>query len=192
MVIAIIGKYVELKDSYKSIYESLIHASAFLGKSVNIKWIHSEKITIENISNETSNCQGVIIAPGFGDRGIEGKLIAAKYVRENQIPFLGICLGMQIAVVEFFRNVCGYKDAHSSEMNPTTKYPVIDLMKTQVEIINKGGTMRLGSYECKLDKKSKCYNAYKKEYITERHRHRDRERHIYRERQRNIEIYIGI
>ncbi len=170
--IAIIGKYVELKDSYKSIYESLIHASAFLSQGINVKWIHSEKINEKNIADQLFDCQAVIIAPGFGDRGIDGKIIAVKYVRENKIPFLGICLGMQIAVIEFFRNVCGYKNAHSTEMDPETKYPVIDLMKTQVEIINKGGTMRLGSYECKLDKKSKCYNAYKKEYITERHRHR--------------------
>ena len=122
VTIAIIGKYVELKDSYKSIYESLIHASAFLGKGINIKWIHSEKINKYNISNKILGCQGVIVAPGFGDRGIDGKIITVKYVRENKIPFLGICLGMQVAVIEFFRNVCGNKNAHSTEMDSKTKY----------------------------------------------------------------------
>ena len=172
VTIGIIGKYVELKDSYKSISESLIHASAFLEKRLTIKWIHSEKINIKNVSTHIKNCDGVIIAPGFGDRGIDGKMLAVQYVRENNIPFLGICLGMQIAVIEFFRNVCGYNNAHSSEMRPQTKYPIIDLMKTQTDIVNKGGTMRLGSYNCKLNKDSKCYEAYKTEYVKERHRHR--------------------
>tara|TARA_B100001250_G_scaffold395348_1_gene400161 strand:- start:320 stop:1924 length:1605 start_codon:yes stop_codon:yes gene_type:complete len=172
LTIGIIGKYVELKDSYKSIYESLIHASAFLGKGIKVKWIHSEKISNQNIADEISNCNGVIVAPGFGDRGIDGKIIAVQYVRENKIPFLGICLGMQIAVIEFFRNVCGYKNAHSSEMKPDTEYPIIDLMTTQRDVFHKGGTMRLGSYSCRLNKKSKCYSAYQNEYIKERHRHR--------------------
>ena len=172
LTIAIIGKYVELKDSYKSIYESLIHASAFLGKGISIKWLHSEKINSRNIANQMCDCHGVIIAPGFGGRGIDGKLIAVKYIRENNIPFLGICLGMQVAVIEFFRNVCGHKTAHSVEMNAETKYPIIDLMKTQIEVVNKGGTMRLGTYVCKLEKNSKCYDAYQNEYIEERHRHR--------------------
>ena len=172
LTIAIIGKYVELKDSYKSIYESLIHASAFLGKGISIKWLHSEKINSRNIANQMRDCHGVIIAPGFGGRGIDGKLIAVKYIRENNIPFLGICLGMQVAVIEFFRNVCGHKTAHSVEMNAETKYPIIDLMKTQIEVVNKGGTMRLGTYVCKLEKNSKCYDAYQNEYIEERHRHR--------------------
>ena len=181
LTIAIIGKYVELKDSYKSIYESLMHASALLGIGIEIKWIHSERIRSNTIAKQLFNCQAVIIAPGFGSRGIHGKLTAVKYVRENKIPFLGICLGMQIAVIEFFRNVCGHKTAHSSEMNPDTKYPVIDLMKKQVDIVNKGGTMRLGSYSCKLVKNSKCYNAYKSEYIKERHRHRYELNNIYRD-----------
>ena len=172
VTIALIGKYVELKDSYKSIYESLMHASAFLGLTVEVKWIHSEKITRNNIANQLLDCTGVIIAPGFGDRGINGKITAMTYIRENKIPFLGICLGMQVAVIEFFRNVCGYKSAHSTEMNPSTKYPIIDLMQKQIEIINKGGTMRLGSYPCSLQKDSIAYNAYKKTSIMERHRHR--------------------
>ena len=170
--IALIGKYVELKDSYKSIYESLMHASAFLGLAVEVKWIHSEKVTRNNIANQLLDCTGVIIAPGFGDRGINGKITAMTYIRENKIPFLGICLGMQVAVIEFFRNVCGYKNAHSTEMNPSTKYPIIDLMQKQIKIINKGGTMRLGSYPCSLQKDSISYNAYKKTSIMERHRHR--------------------
>ena len=118
------------------------------------------------------DCQGVIVAPGFGDRGVDGKIAAVKYVRENKIPFLGICLGMQVAVIEFFRNVCGYKTAHSTEMDSTTKYPIIDLMKNQNHVIHKGGTMRLGSYECTLIKKSKSFEAYKQITIHERHRHR--------------------
>ena len=171
-IIAIVGKYVELKDSYKSIYESLMHASAFLGTGLEIKWIHSETIRSNNVKNKLIDCQGVIIAPGFGDRGIEGKIIAVKYIRENNIPFLGICLGMQVAVIEFFRNVCGNKNAHSTEMNPKTKYPVIDLMPSQEQVINKGGTMRLGSYACTLSKSSRVYSSYKKKVIIERHRHR--------------------
>ncbi|MAQ70455.1 MAG: CTP synthetase [Flavobacteriales bacterium] len=171
-IVGIVGKYVELKDSYKSIYESLMHAAAFLGKGISVKWIHSEKLNNNNVKNELFDCQGVIVAPGFGDRGVDGKIAAVKYVREQKIPFLGICLGMQVAVIEFFRNVCGYKTAHSSEMDLTTKYPIIDLMKNQNNIINKGGTMRLGSYECTLIKKSKSFEAYKKNTIHERHRHR--------------------
>ena len=170
--IAIIGKYVELKDSYKSIYEALTHASAFLGKGVEVRWIHSEKINNNNISKHLLNCHGVIIAPGFGNRGIRGKIIAVKYIRENNIPFLGICLGMQVAVIEFFRNVCGYKSAHSTETNPKTRYPIIDLMQNQIDVINKGGTMRLGSYPCTLQKGSKSHSAYQTELVMERHRHR--------------------
>ncbi|MAZ58655.1 MAG: CTP synthetase [Flavobacteriales bacterium] len=170
--VGIVGKYVELKDSYKSIYESLIHAAAFLGKGIKVKWIHSEKLNNHNIKNHLSDCQGVVVAPGFGDRGIDGKIAAVKCVRENKIPFLGICLGMQVAVIEFFRNVCGYTTAHSTEMDSHTKYPIIDLMKNQSNVINKGGTMRLGSYECTLLKKTKSFEAYQKLTIHERHRHR--------------------
>ena len=170
--VAIIGKYVELKDSYKSIYESLMHASAFLNLGLEIEWLHSDKITYRNIKKKLIDCQGVIIAPGFGDRGIAGKIIAAKYVREHNIPFLGICLGMQVAVIEFFRNVCGYKKAHSTEMDKMTKYPIIDLMQSQEAVVNKGGTMRLGSYDCELSNQSNVFKAYKKSVIRERHRHR--------------------
>ena len=172
VTVAIVGKYVELKDSYKSIYESLMHASALLGLVVEVKWIHSEKIKRSNIADKLLDCTGVIIAPGFGDRGINGKITAMTYIRENNIPFLGICLGMQVAVIEFFRNVCGYKNAHSREMSPSTKYPVIDLMQNQIDVVNKGGTMRLGSYPCKLQKGSNVHDAYNKTSIMERHRHR--------------------
>ncbi|RPG60017.1 MAG: CTP synthase [Flavobacteriales bacterium TMED191] len=171
-IVAIIGKYVELKDSYKSIYESLIHASALLDQSIEIKWIHSEKLNPQNIKEKLNGCSGVIVAPGFGIRGVEGKILAVKFIREQGIPFLGICLGMQVAVIEFARNVCGLKDADSTEMNNKTNNPVIDLMKNQTQIVNKGGTMRLGGYKCYLHKDSNSYNSYKTDFINERHRHR--------------------
>ncbi len=170
--IALIGKYVELKDAYKSIAEALIHAGAANECRVNVEWIHSEKLTPENIDKKLINCSGIIIAPGFGLRGIDGKIIAAQYARENKIPFFGICLGMQIAVIEFARNVLDLCGADSTEMNPETKYPVIDLMEEQKQIIDKGGTMRLGAYVCNLKKDSKAALAYGKLKVMERHRHR--------------------
>ncbi len=170
--IALIGKYVELHDAYKSICEALIHAGAANECRVNIEWIHSEKVNAENIERKLKGCAGIIIAPGFGHRGIEGKIVAAKYARINKIPFFGICLGMQIAVIEFARNVLKLCDADSTEMNTETKFPVIDLMKEQKEITDKGGTMRLGAYSCHLKKDSKAYVAYGKLKIMERHRHR--------------------
>ena len=170
--IGLIGKYVELKDSYKSIVESIIHAGAKNRTQVVIKWIHSEDINDKNVSETLANLSGVIVAPGFGERGIEGKIIAIKYVRENNIPFLGICLGMQCAVVEFARNVLGYSDAHSTEINPKTPSAVIDMMEEQKTIENMGGTMRLGSYPCEIKEDSKVYEIYNCKTITERHRHR--------------------
>ena len=170
--IALIGKYVELKDAYKSIAESIIHAGAANECKVKVEWIHSERINEENIERKLKGCQGIIIAPGFGHRGIEGKIIAAKYARERKIPYLGICLGMQIAVIEFARNVLHLELADSTEMNPATKFPVIDLMEEQKGITDKGGTMRLGSYDCQLKKDSNSYVAYGKSKISERHRHR--------------------
>ena len=139
---------------------------------VNIKWIHAEELTDSYLEKEFEDLNGVLVAPGFGDRGIEGKINAIKYVRENNIPFLGICLGMQCAVVEFARNILNKSDANSTEMNPNTKFPVIDIMENQKNIQNKGGTMRLGAYNCKLEKNSFAHNAYKKDTIKERHRHR--------------------
>ena len=170
--VALVGKYVELYDSYKSIMEATTHAGAVNGTRVIVHCIHSETITRENVEEELSGFDGMIVAPGFGDRGIEGKILAVQYARENRVPFLGICLGLQCAVIEFARNVLGYKDAHSTEMTNITKHPVIDLMEEQKGVTEKGGTMRLGGYPCDLKKESHAYTAYKKENIRERHRHR--------------------
>ncbi len=170
--IALVGKYVELRDAYKSISEALIHAGATNECRVVVEWIHSEKINEENIERKLKGCQGILIAPGFGHRGIEGKVFAAKYARELKIPFFGICLGMQIAVIEFARNVLHLECADSTEMNQLTKFPVIDLMDEQKGIVDKGGTMRLGSYDCHLKRDSNAYIAYGKSKIAERHRHR--------------------
>jgi CTP synthase len=170
--IALVGKYVELHDAYKSIAEAILHAGVSNKAKVNIKWVHSEPLNDENIAKELSDVQGVLVAPGFGHRGIEGKLSAVKYARENNIPFLGICLGMQCAVIEFARNVLGLKDAHSSEMSRRTPHPVIDLMEAQKDVFDMGGTMRLGAYPCKVEKGSWAYKAYGTVNTQERHRHR--------------------
>jgi len=170
--VALIGKYVELRDAYKSIAEALIHAGATNECRVKVEWIHSEKINEENIERKLKGCQGIIIAPGFGHRGVEGKITAAKYARELKIPYFGICLGMQIAVIEFARNVLHLECADSTEMNQLTKFPVIDLMDEQKGIVNKGGTMRLGSYDCQVKRDSHAFVAYGKTKISERHRHR--------------------
>lgn len=170
--IGLIGKYIELKDSYKSIAEGFIHAGAENECKIDLKWIHSESINEENVSSKLSDLVGILVAPGFGERGIEGKIAAVKFARENNIPFLGICLGMQCAVIEFARNVLGYTDAHSTEMNTKTKYPVISIMEEQKSIKEKGGTMRLGAYPCILSENSLAYNIYKRTEISERHRHR--------------------
>ena len=170
--IGLIGKYVELKDSYKSIIESFIHAGAYNECKVTIEWIHSESLTPDNISEKFAEVDAVLVAPGFGERGIEGKIAAVKYVRENNIPFFGICLGMQMAVIEYARNVLGWADAHSTEMSESTTHPVIDLMQDQQNIENKGGTMRLGSYKCNLMDKTLAKQIYGKKQINERHRHR--------------------
>lgn len=170
--VALIGKYVELHDAYKSIAEALIHSGAANECRVKIEWIHSERLNEENIEKRLKGCEGIIIAPGFGHRGIEGKIFAARYARINKIPYFGICLGMQIAVIEFARNILKMCDADSTEMNSETKFPVIALMEEQKEITDKGGTMRLGAYACHLKKDSKSYIAYGKSKINERHRHR--------------------
>lgn len=170
--IGLIGKYVELHDSYKSITEALIHASATNETKVKVRWIHSENLTPKNISKKLGGLNGILVAPGFGDRGIEGKIKAVQYARENNIPFLGICLGMQMAVIEFSRNVLGWSDANSSEMDENTPYPVISLMEEQKSITNKGGTMRLGAWDCEIAKDSKVFAAYQNTAISERHRHR--------------------
>ena len=170
--IGLIGKYVELKDAYKSISEAFIHAGAQNEIQVNINWIHSGDLTEENVPRKLKNLNGVLVAPGFGERGIEGKIDAVRYARENNIPFFGICLGMQMAVIEFSRNVLGLKDANSSEMDSDTKNPVIDLMEEQKSITNYGGTMRLGAWDCQLKDGTKIKDIYNKEIISERHRHR--------------------
>lgn len=172
VTIGLVGKYVELKDSYKSIMESFVHAGSATQCKVRIRMIHSEGITEANVAEQLQDVQGILVAPGFGERGIEGKITAIRYVRENNIPFLGICLGMQCAVVEFARHVLGYTDAHSTEMNPRTKYPVIDIMEAQKKISCKGGTMRLGAYPCKIKEGSKAEAIYGSLEISERHRHR--------------------
>lgn len=170
--IGLIGKYVELQDSYKSILESFIHAGAENEVKVNVESIHSEYLNEDNIEVKLSHLDGVLVAPGFGERGIEGKIDAVRYVRENNIPFLGICLGMQMAVIEFARNILNIKDADSTEMNPNTTNAVIDLMEEQKTITDKGGTMRLGAWDCELKMGSKVRDIYKAEQIKERHRHR--------------------
>ena len=170
--IALVGKYVELKDAYKSIAESFVHAGAINSCKVKLHWIHSEEITEKNIDKTFKDMKGILVAPGFGHRGMEGKILTVKYAREKNIPFFGICLGMQAAVIEFARNVLNHPKANSSEMDEKTPYPVIDLMEEQKDVLEKGGTMRLGSYPCKLDKDSKSFKAYGNELIEERHRHR--------------------
>ena len=170
--IALIGKYVELQDSYKSILESFIHAGAINEVDVNIVPIHSEHITSTNVQEKLEIFNGILVAPGFGERGIEGKIEAIKYVRLNKIPFFGICYGMQMAVIEYARNVLKLVDANSTEVNQSTKNPVIDLMEQQKSITDKGGTMRLGSWKCNVKKETLCHSVYKSENIDERHRHR--------------------
>lgn len=170
--IGLIGKYIELKDAYKSIAEALIHAGVSNETKVNVEWIHSEKLDDKNVQEKLGTLHGILVAPGFGDRGIEGKINAIKFAREQKIPFLGICLGMQCAVIEFSRNVLGLENAHSTEMAPETKYPVIDIMDEQKNITKKGGTMRLGEYPCNITKNTKAAAIYGKSRISERHRHR--------------------
>ncbi|MFN0047552.1 MAG: CTP synthase [Cytophagales bacterium] len=170
--IALIGKYVELKDAYKSIAEAFIHAGAMNECKVNIDWIHSEKLADTNVYELVSNYDGILVAPGFGERGFEGKINAVQIARENKIPFFGICLGMQCSVIEFGRNVLHLKDANSTEMNKETTFPVVDMMEEQKKITQKGGTMRLGAYPCQLKAGSKAALAYRSLEISERHRHR--------------------
>jgi CTP synthase len=172
VVVGLVGKYVELQDAYKSILEAFVHAGAVNECKVEVRNIHSEEIERGNIRSLLSGLDGILVAPGFGNRGIEGKIAAIQYAREQKIPFFGICLGMQCSVIEFARNVLGYSTANSTEMDKHTPYPVIDIMEDQKNIIQMGGTMRLGAYECELSLDSKAYEVYGKQYISERHRHR--------------------
>jgi CTP synthase len=170
--VGLVGKYVELPDAYKSISESFIHGGATNECKVEVEYIHSEDITADNINEKLQGLKGILVAPGFGSRGIDGKILTAKYARENNIPFLGICLGMQCAVIEFARDVLHFDGAHSTEINHKTRFPVIDLMEEQKSVSDKGGTMRLGGYKCTIAKGSLAHKIYGKTDIIERHRHR--------------------
>ncbi|MEX0610176.1 MAG: CTP synthase [Balneolaceae bacterium] len=170
--IALVGKYVEHHDSYKSIAEALIHAGAVNDCRVDVLWVQSDNLSRENVAEIFKGVSGILVAPGFGGRGISGKLAAVEYARVNEIPFFGICLGMQCAVIEYARDVCGWTDANSTEFNEDAEYPIIDIMHDQKNIENMGGTMRLGKYTCKLEENSNSLRAYGKEVIEERHRHR--------------------
>jgi CTP synthase len=170
--IALVGKYIQLHDAYISVVEALKHGGIAQRATVNIKWVDSELLNEENVEEILGNVQGILVPGGFGDRGIDGKIVAIRYAREHEIPFLGLCLGMQLSIVEFARNVCGLEDAHSIELNPNTPYPVIALMPDQNGVEDIGGTLRLGSYPCILAKDSRAYELYGEETIHERHRHR--------------------
>ena len=170
--IGLIGKYVELQDSYKSILESFVHAGALNESKIDVIPIHSEDINKKTVKSKLSSLNGLLVAPGFGERGIEGKIISISYARENNLPFFGICLGMQMAVIEFARNVVNLKNANSTEMDNLTKHPVITLMENQIDVEQKGGTMRLGSWKCKIKKNTLANKIYNKEVVSERHRHR--------------------
>lgn len=180
--IALVGKYVELQDAYKSILESFVHAGAANECKVNVSAIHSEYIDNGNVEDKLRGMDGILVAPGFGERGLEGKVVAIRYAREHDVPFFGICLGMQMCVVEFARDVLGIEDACSAEVNPNSASPVIDLMEEQKSTTTKGGTMRLGAYDCVLDKDSLAYRIYGAERISERHRHRYEFNNSYLER----------
>ncbi|MFL2983605.1 MAG: CTP synthase [Candidatus Neomarinimicrobiota bacterium] len=194
IIIAMCGKYTELIDSYKSVLEAFVHAGVENNARVNIKWVQTEKIKNErSAENAFSDVNGILLLPGFGSRGGEGKIYSSKYAREKMVPFLGICLGLQCAVIEFARNVCGLENANSTEFDKKTKYPIIDLMESQRAIKIKGGTMRLGAYDCELKVGTKTFAAYRKKNISERHRHRYEVNNRYRKRlEDNGLIFSGI
>ncbi|WEG13090.1 CTP synthase [Pullulanibacillus sp. KACC 23026] len=179
--IALVGKYVELQDAYLSVAEALRHAGFEFDADVKIKWINSEKVTEGNVEKLLDDVDGILVPGGFGDRGIEGKILAIRYARENKVPFLGICLGMQLASIEFARNVLGLEGAHTAEIKPETPYPIIDLLPEQKEIEDMGGTLRLGLYPCRIEEGTKAYEAYGEPVIYERHRHRYEFNNEYRE-----------
>ena len=189
--IALVGKYVALHDAYLSVAEALRHAAYALGKKVKILWIDSETITEENVTEALKEADGILVPGGFGNRGVEGKIITCRYARENNIPYLGICLGMQVAVIEYARDVLGLKDANSGEFDPDSKNKVIDFLPDQSDNINKGGTLRLGAYPCKVEFGSKLYECYNEEMIFERHRHRYEYNNDYREQLVNAGLLIG-
>ncbi|SDS71135.1 CTP synthase [Paenibacillaceae bacterium GAS479] len=189
--IAIVGKYVALHDAYLSIVESLAHAGIEADSEVNIRWVDAEELTDENAGKQLGGVKGILVPGGFGDRGIEGKVAAIRYAREKQIPFFGICLGMQVAVIEYARNVVGLEGANSSEINPTTTYPVIDLLPEQKDIEDLGGTMRLGLYPCKVVEGSLAAREYNDELVYERHRHRYEFNNQYREQVEKAGLLIS-
>ena len=170
--IALVGKYIQLHDAYISVVEALKHGGIPLHATIDIKWVDSEELTADNVDSVLNDVNGILVPGGFGIRGVEGKILAARYARENNIPYLGLCLGMQVAIIEFARHVCGYNDAHSIELDPNTTHPVIALMPDQNGVEDIGGTLRLGAYPCILEKDSKAYSVYGTEEISERHRHR--------------------
>ena len=194
VTIAMCGKYTELIDSYKSVLEAFVHAGVENNARVNIKWVQTDNIKNKVSARKAfSDVNGILILPGFGSRGGEGKIRSSQYARENKIPFLGICLGLQCAVIDFARNVCGLKNANSTEFNKNTKYPVIDLMESQRAIKIKGGTMRLGAYDCEIKPGTKTYAAYRKKKISERHRHRYEVNNRFRNRlEKNGLIFSGV
>ena len=172
VTIALVGKYIQLHDAYLSVVEALKHGGIYARTTVHIKWVDSETVTGETVADILGDVDGILVPGGFGSRGIEGKITAIRYAREHQLPFLGLCLGMQLAIVEYARDVIGYSDAHTVEFDPDTTHPVIALMPDQNGIVDIGGTLRLGSYPCILDKDSLAYRLYGTETIHERHRHR--------------------
>ena len=191
--IAIVGKYVALQDAYMSVAESLRHAGIASDAAINIQWVNAEEIEGDDVDLKTvfADVDGILVPGGFGDRGIEGKIAAIRYARENKVPFFGLCLGMQCAVIEFARNVCGMVGAHSTEMDPETPYPVIDLMPEQLDVVEKGGTMRLGVYPCKIVAGTLTEKAYQDELIYERHRHRLEYNNAFREKLTGAGLLIG-
>ncbi|HEO8419295.1 CTP synthase [Niallia sp. FSL W8-0635] len=183
--IALVGKYVELQDAYISVVEALKHAGYAFDADIDIDWINAEQVTKENVQELLQDADGILVPGGFGDRGIEGKILATQYAREQKVPFFGICLGMQVASIEFARNVLGWDDAHSSEINEKTTHPVIDLLPEQKDVEDLGGTLRLGLYPCKLKEETRAYEAYQDEVIYERHRHRYEFNNQYRQEMEN-------
>ena len=179
--IAMVGKYVRFHDAYLSVTEALRHAGYHLSRKVKIRWVDSETLNEDNIARKLKDVDGILVPGGFGDRGIEGMILTARYARENKIPYLGICLGMQVAVIECARSLCGWKDANSREFDPDTSHPVIDFLPEQNEAVAKGGTLRLGAYPCILEKGSRIYDLYHREEISERHRHRYEFSNLFRE-----------
>ena len=180
--IGLVGKYVSLQDAYLSVAESLKHAGYDFKKDIEIKWINSENLDSTNYKEELADVDGILVPGGFGDRGVEGKILAIQYARENNVPYLGICLGMQLATVEFARNVVGLQDAHSAELNPNTPYPIIDLLPEQKDIEDLGGTLRLGIYPCKIEEVTIAHKVYGETEVEERHRHRYEFNNDYREK----------